>query len=41
MPTYEFSCKTCDSVFEERRAMSQANDPATCPQGHDNAVRLL
>ncbi len=21
--------------------MSQANDPATCPQGHDNAVRLL
>ncbi|MFM8811575.1 MAG: zinc ribbon domain-containing protein [Actinobacteria bacterium] len=41
MPTYEFRCKTCDSVFEERRAMSQANDPATCPQGHDNAVRLL
>ncbi len=41
MPTYEFRCKTCDAVFEERRAMSQANDPASCPQGHDNSVRLL
>jgi putative FmdB family regulatory protein len=41
MPTYEFRCKTCDTVFEERRAMSEANDPAQCPQGHDNSVRLL
>ncbi|MFM9138542.1 MAG: FmdB family zinc ribbon protein [Actinomycetota bacterium] len=41
MPTYEFRCKTCDSVFEERRSMAQANEPATCPQGHDTAVRLL
>jgi putative FmdB family regulatory protein len=41
MPTYEFRCKTCDAVFEERRAMSEANDPAQCPQGHDNSVRLL
>ncbi len=41
MPTYEFRCKTCDAVFEERRAMSQANDPASCAQGHGNSVRLL
>jgi len=41
MPTYEFRCKTCDSVFEERRSMSEADTPATCPDGHDNAVRLL
>lgn len=41
MPTYEFRCKTCDSVFEERRSMSEADTPATCPDGHNNAVRLL
>ena len=41
MPLYEFRCKTCDATFEERRAMSAANDPATCPAGHDDAVRLL
>ncbi|MDO8390821.1 MAG: zinc ribbon domain-containing protein [Actinomycetota bacterium] len=41
MPLYEFRCRTCDEVFEERRPMSQASEPATCPQGHDGAVRLL
>jgi len=41
MPTYEFRCTTCDSVFEERRAMAASDDPATCPQGHADAKRLL
>ena len=41
MPLYEFRCKTCDATFEERRTMSAANEPATCPSGHDGAVRLL
>ncbi|MFZ8917160.1 MAG: FmdB family zinc ribbon protein [Ilumatobacteraceae bacterium] len=41
MPVYEFRCKTCDVTFDERRSMSAANDPATCPDGHANAVRLL
>lgn len=41
MPLYEFKCKECDDTFEVRRPMSQASDPATCPQGHDGAVRLL
>ncbi len=41
MPLYEFKCRTCDDTFEVRRPMSQASDPATCPQGHDGAVRLL
>jgi putative FmdB family regulatory protein len=41
MPLYEFRCKTCDATFEERRSMSAANEPATCPAGHDGAVRLL
>ncbi|MEN9823305.1 MAG: FmdB family zinc ribbon protein [Ilumatobacteraceae bacterium] len=41
MPLYEFRCRTCDDTFELRRSMSESNDPATCPQGHDGAVRLL
>ena len=41
MPLYEFKCRTWDDTFEVRRPMSQASDPATCPQGHDGAVRLL
>jgi putative FmdB family regulatory protein len=41
MPTYEFRCRTCDSVFEERRPMSEASAPASCPSGHSNTVKLL
>jgi putative FmdB family regulatory protein len=41
MPLYEFKCRTCDDTFEVRRPMSEAGDPATCPEGHDGAVRLL
>jgi putative FmdB family regulatory protein len=41
MPLYEFRCRTCDEAFEVRRPMSQANDPATCPAGHPDSVRLL
>ena len=41
MPLYEYKCKTCEMVFEERRPMAESNDPATCPSGHDTSVRLL
>ncbi|MFZ4720642.1 MAG: FmdB family zinc ribbon protein [Ilumatobacteraceae bacterium] len=41
MPLYEFKCRTCDDTFEVRRPMSEASDPATCPHGHEDAVRLL
>jgi putative FmdB family regulatory protein len=41
MPLYEFRCHTCDDRFELRRPMSEANEPAACPEGHPNAVRLL
>jgi putative FmdB family regulatory protein len=41
MPLYEFKCRTCDDTFEVRRPMSQASDPAACPHGHEDAVRLL
>ena len=38
---YEYRCRTCDTVFDARRPMSESSDPATCPDGHDGAVRLL
>ncbi|NQV96462.1 MAG: zinc ribbon domain-containing protein [Acidimicrobiaceae bacterium] len=41
MPLYEYRCRSCDETFEQRRTMSQANEPAQCPQGHENSVRLL
>ncbi len=41
MPVYEFRCRTCDATFDERRPMADADEPAACPLGHGNAVRLL
>jgi putative FmdB family regulatory protein len=41
MPLYEFRCRECDETFDVRRPMSEAGRPATCPQGHEGAVRLL
>ncbi len=41
MPTYEFRCKTCDTVFAEKRPMSESSAPATCPGGHTETVKLL
>ncbi len=41
MPLYDFRCRTCDETFEVRRPMSESSDPAVCPQGHDDTVRLL
>ena len=41
VPLYEFRCRTCDDTFEVRRPMSESGLPATCPHGHDDAVRLL
>jgi putative FmdB family regulatory protein len=41
MPTYEYRCTTCETVFEERRAMAASDDPASCPAGHLGAKRLL
>ena len=41
MPVYEFRCSTCDALFDERRPMARADAPATCPDGHVGARRLL
>lgn len=41
MPLYEFRCRSCGSTFTEQRPMAASADPATCPDGHDDTVRLL
>lgn len=41
MPLYEYRCRQCDTVFEDRRPMSQSDAPATCPAGHPDARRVL
>jgi putative FmdB family regulatory protein len=41
MALYEYRCRTCDATFERRRPMAEADAPASCPDGHDDAVRLL
>ncbi|WP_188192280.1 FmdB family zinc ribbon protein [Nonomuraea sp. SYSU D8015] len=41
MPRYEFRCRACGSTFEVSRPMSASDDPAACPEGHDDTVKLL
>ncbi|MFG1873178.1 FmdB family zinc ribbon protein [Micromonospora arborensis] len=41
MPRYEFRCRACGDTFEVSRSMAAAADPATCPQGHADTVKLL
>jgi putative FmdB family regulatory protein len=41
VPVYEFRCSTCHAVFDERRTMADADAPASCPDGHAGARRLL
>ncbi|HEY3261223.1 MAG TPA: zinc ribbon domain-containing protein [Pseudonocardiaceae bacterium] len=41
MPRYEFRCRECSTTFEVSRPMSASGDPATCPGGHHDTVKLL
>ncbi len=41
MPFYEFRCPTCEERFEVQRSMSERDEPTSCPQGHDGAVRVI
>ncbi len=41
MAYYEYVCRDCDVVFEERRAMTDADRGVTCPQGHSDVRRKL
>ncbi|MER6914342.1 zinc ribbon domain-containing protein [Streptomyces sp. NPDC000594] len=41
MPRYDFRCRSCGDTFEVSRPMARSADPAACPQGHEDTVRLL
>ena len=41
MPRYEFRCRACGDTFEVNRTMRESNEPAACPAGHDDTVKLL
>jgi putative FmdB family regulatory protein len=41
MAIYEYRCRTCDTRFEARRPMADADEPIACPDGHSSAMRLM
>jgi putative FmdB family regulatory protein len=41
MPRYEFRCRECSTTFEVNRPMSASGEPANCPDGHRDTVKLL
>jgi putative FmdB family regulatory protein len=41
VPIYDVRCRSCGATFEINRPMSRADDPAPCPSGHRDTVRLL
>lgn len=41
MPRYDFRCRECAQTFEVTRPMISASDPAPCPDGHADTVKLL
>jgi putative FmdB family regulatory protein len=42
MPTYDFRCPTCATLFEERRSFARADEPAVCPScGSDRAAKVI
>jgi putative FmdB family regulatory protein len=41
VPRYDFRCRECEQTFEVSRPMSSSNEPARCPGGHTDTVKLL
>jgi putative FmdB family regulatory protein len=41
MPSYDLRCRACGDTFEVSRSMANIDDPAPCPNGHTDTVRLL
>jgi putative FmdB family regulatory protein len=41
MPRYDYRCRACGDTFEVSRPIREASDPAACPQGHADTVKLL
>lgn len=41
MPTYEYQCQKCATVYEERRTFARADEPSHCPACRSSRVRRL
>jgi putative FmdB family regulatory protein len=41
MALYEYLCRDCETSFEVRRAMGDADGGVTCPSGHTDVRRKL
>jgi putative FmdB family regulatory protein len=41
VPSYDVRCRACGTTFEIQRPMARADEPAPCPHGHADTVRLL
>ncbi|MFV0458964.1 MAG: FmdB family zinc ribbon protein [Actinomycetales bacterium] len=41
MPRYDFRCRQCGATFEVTRPMAASAEPAACPGGHTDTVKLL
>jgi putative FmdB family regulatory protein len=41
VPRYDVRCRACGTTFEVNRPMARADEPAPCPSGHEDTVRLL
>ncbi|MEU8567518.1 zinc ribbon domain-containing protein [Streptomyces pathocidini] len=41
MPRYEYRCRPCGTTFELSRPMAESAAPASCPEGHEDTVKLL
>lgn len=41
MALYEYFCRDCETSFELRRAMGDADRDVTCPEGHTDVRRKL
>ncbi len=41
MPRYEYRCRACGATFELNRPMAESSAPASCPEGHEDTVKLL
>lgn len=41
MPIYEYLCDQCQTKFELSRAVTEALQPADCPNGHPGARKLF
>jgi putative FmdB family regulatory protein len=41
MPRYDVRCRSCGDTFEITRSIAELDEPAPCPSGHSDTVRLL